>query len=70
MKKIILVIMIFTLIFFFVPLRKVVRGCSLFGIPETTETLTTYQAFKQGFLQIPNPSNNWTFKTEPPSNCV
>ncbi|MFH1169994.1 MAG: hypothetical protein V1704_00265 [Candidatus Vogelbacteria bacterium] len=71
MKKIILLIVVVLIIlFFFIPVRKVVTGCEMFGVPEKTEILTAYQAFKQGYLQIPNPDNYWTFKTEPLSSCM
>lgn len=73
MKKILIALgisVVLVVLFFFVPVREIRTGCAIFGIPEKTEKLTTYQAFKQGYLQIPKPDNSWTIITEPASACV
>ena len=72
MKKILIVIAIMILLFFCVPIRKVTVGCSLWDAKVETKWLTAYNAFKQGYLQLPQPDNYWSFrfKTNPPSACV
>ena len=39
-------------------------------IQEKTKILTPFQAFKQGYMHIPTPNNNWTLITEPNDICV
>lgn len=72
MKKIIfLFAFILILSFFLLPTLRVVTNCVMTkGDPMEIKILTPFQAFKDGYLQIPTPNNNWTFKTEPPNSCV
>lgn len=71
MKKIILLgILVLIVFFFFIPIRKIMTGCAMIGVPEKAKVLTPFQAFKSGYLQIPSPNNNWTLITEPNDICV
>ncbi len=76
MKKIILlIILVLIVFFFFIPIRKIVTGCFMTRVSENeiqekTKILTPFQAFKQGYMHIPTPNNNWTLITEPNDICV